>query len=210
MKKASFEQARHVLQVVSERNLTGRQLQQLLASGLFTDVCRAAQEESFTSIDRDAVRLALGLPKLYPDLELIELEELVIAEEATIEEMVGAGKYDEAHGEINSDNFVITHRGSRKLYLAWFKEDMSTSEVEHAVKVMDRYELARIEDLLIFGTKYQGSQFEFDVICLGSNLRSDYPIIRPLEGERYLYLYCDFGSCDMLHSEVRFLLAAKQ
>lgn len=94
MQKATYRQAQHVLKIVGQQDLTGKQLQQLLVSGLFTDILEATATDGFAKLHRDTVRVALGLPQLTPDPVIKELGELTVSENATVEEMTRAGEYD--------------------------------------------------------------------------------------------------------------------
>jgi len=71
--KATYRQAQQVLKFVGQQELSGKQLQSLLVSGLFTDILEAAATDGFASLHRDTVRVALGLPKLTSDPDIIEL-----------------------------------------------------------------------------------------------------------------------------------------
>ncbi|MEX1997604.1 MAG: hypothetical protein WEA04_02930 [Candidatus Andersenbacteria bacterium] len=171
MKSATYRQAQQVLKFVGQQDLSGKQLQQLLVSGLFTDILEAAATDGFPTLHRDTVRVALGLPKLTPDPSVTELGELTVGEKATTEEMVRAGEYNYANENITTANFPITRRGPRKLYLVHFKKDMESEQVEAAVAAMGDKELAKTEDLLAVGLhpKHKELQREFPTICLGSS-----------------------------------------
>ncbi|MEX1112172.1 MAG: hypothetical protein WEC84_01805 [Candidatus Andersenbacteria bacterium] len=212
MQKATYRQAQHVLKIVGQQELSGKQLQQLLISGLFTDILEAAATDGFAKLHRDTVRVALGLPKLTPDPDIIELGELTVSEKATTEEMVRAGEYNYANENITTANFPITRRGPRKLYLVHFKKDMDSKEVEAAVEAMGDKELAKTEDLLAVGAhpKHKELQREFPIICLGSSAvlfgRRSVPCLGGWRDGRGLRLGCYgggwVGGC-------RFLLVGK-
>jgi hypothetical protein len=212
VQKATYRQAQHVLKIVGQQDLTGKQLQQLLVSGLFTDILEAAATDGFATLHRDTVRVALGLPKLTPDPDIIELGELTVGEKATTEEMVRAGEYNYANENITTANFPITRRGPRKLYLVHFKKDMDTKEVEAAVAAMGDKELAKVEDLLAVGAhpKHKELQREFPIICLGSSAvlsgRRSVPSLDGWSDERELDLDCYDGGWPGI---CRFLLVGK-
>ena len=195
MNKATYQQAQHVLKIVGQQKLSSKQLQQLLISGLFTDILEAAATDGFAKLHRDTVRVALGLPKLTPDPDIIELGELTVGEKATTGEMIRAGEYDYANENITTANFPITRRGPRKLYLAHFKKDMTSEQVEAAVAAMGDKELAKVEDLLAVGAhpKHKELQRKFPIICLGSSAVLDgsrrVPYLHRWPDERRLYLY---------------------
>lgn len=214
MKKATFRQAQQVLKFVGQQDLSGPQLQQLLVSGLFTDILEAAASEGFAKLHRDTVRVALSLPKLTPDPDIIELGELTVSENATVEEMTRAGEYDGYKPDIEliCKHFSITARGPRKLYLAHFKKDMESEQVEAAVAAMGDKELAPVEYLLAVGAhlKHKELQREFPIICLGSSAVLDglrrVPCLFGWGVGRGLDLRCyDFGWRD----GCRFLLVGK-
>lgn len=116
-----------------------------------------------------------------------------------MEEMTRAGKYDGYKPNIDliCKHFSITRRGPRKLYLAHFKEEMGSEEVEKAVVAMGDKELALVEDLLAVGAhpKHKELQRKFPIICLGSSavLRGHryVPYLCRWFGRRKLYLGCD-------------------
>lgn len=212
MQKATYRQTQQVLKFVGQQELSGKQLQSLLVSGLFTDILEAATTDGFVTLHRDTVRVALGLPKLTPDPDIIELGELTVGEKATTEEMVRAGEYNYANENITTANFPITRRGQRKLYLVHYKKDMDTKEVEAAVAAMGDKELAKVEDLLAVGAhpKHKELQREFPIICLGSSAvlggPRSVPCLSGWHGRRKLILYC-YGS---RWSDIcRFLLVGK-
>lgn len=212
MKKATFKQAQQVLKFVGQADLSGPQLQQLLVSGLFTDILGAAATDGFAKLHRDTIRVALGLPKLTPDPDITPLGELTVVDAATTEEMVRAGEYNYANENITTANFPITRRGPRELYLVHFKKDMGSEQVEAAVAAMGDKELALVEDLLAVGAhpKHKELQREFPIICLGSsavlNGRRYVPSLYGWVDERRLDLICYdaewLGGC-------RFLLVGK-
>lgn len=173
MQKATYRQAQQVLKLVGQQDLSGPQLQQLLISGLFTDVLEAAAAEGFSGLHRDTVRVALGLPKLTPDPDIIELGELMVTEKATIEEMTRAGEYDGYQPNIDliCKNFSITRRGPRELYLAHFKKEMSNDELDKAIAAMGDKEDAPAEYLLAVGAhpKHRELQRQFPIIARGSS-----------------------------------------
>lgn len=209
MQKATYRQAQQVLKFVGQQELSGKQLQSLLVSGLFTDILEAAATDGFAKLHRDTVRVALGLPKLTPDPDIIELGELTVGEKATTEVLVAAGEYNYANENITTANFPITRRGPRKLYLVHYKKDMDTEEVEAAVAAMGDKELAKVENLLAVGAhpKHKKLQQEFPIICLGSSAvlygTRNVPCLDGWGGRRKLDLYYyDYGWDD----DCRFLL----
>lgn len=151
------------------------------------------------------------LKKLTPDPDIIELGELTVAENATVEEMTRAGEYDGYKPNIDliCKHFSIIRRGPRKLYLVHFKKDMDTKEVEQAVAAMPDKELALVEDLLAVGAhpKHKELQREFPIFCLGSSavLRGArlVPCLGGWPDERWLHL---FYSHDGWGGGCRFLL----
>jgi hypothetical protein len=210
--KATYRQAQHVLKIVGQQELSGKQLQSLLVSGLFTDILEAAATDGFAKLHRDTVRVALGLPKLTPDRDIIELGELTVGEKATTEEMVRAGEYNYANEYITTANFPITSRGPRKLYLVHFKKDMESEQVEAAVAAMGDKELAKTEDLLAVGAhpKHKELQREFPIVCLGSSAvlggPRSVPALSRWDVRRGLSLRCYDGRWS---GRCRFLLVGK-
>jgi len=66
---ATLKQARHLLKVVDEKNLSGDQLAELHDSGLLTDLLEVAKEDLLGGVDRTVYRHVLGLPSRLEDME---------------------------------------------------------------------------------------------------------------------------------------------
>lgn len=176
MKEATFQQAQQVLKFIDQANITGKQLQRLLDSRLFTDFLEAAASDAFTKLYRDSVRIALGLPKLTPDPIIMELEELTIPANATIEEMLRAGEHDMSdHVDRICKHLTITRHGAKKLYLAYFKKDLDSAQVEGTFAQMYDKEPARIEDLLAVDCHPKSYKLlaKFSIFALGSSVELD-------------------------------------
>lgn len=118
-----------------------------------------------------------------PDREstkIIELKGIVVPDGATIEGMVDQGGYDYANRFLTSERFVITHRGSLRVYLANFMAGMKTDTVEEAVATLLDKQFALVEGLLAIGShpKYRGLQHRYTIVCLGSYF--------DLDGDRFV------------------------
>ncbi len=213
MKKASFRQAQRVLQVVGEQGLTGRQLQQLFVSGILTDVLEAAKLDGFSKVNRDAVRVAVGLPKLIPDPVVTELPGIVLPDPSvTLGDRIAAGGYDWFNDDITPARFPLTlPAGPAPLATVWFQRDMQAGEVEQWTATTE-WEVALIDDTLAVGShaEYRELQRQFPIIALGSSAvvdgRRHVPYLYGHDTRRYLPLdWYDFSFRD----GCRFLLRKK-
>ncbi|MBW2579011.1 MAG: hypothetical protein JRE38_13255 [Deltaproteobacteria bacterium] len=87
----------------------------------------------------------------------------------TLEQMVGAGKYDWANSDITQEHFSVSGNGKaeRPLELVHFNREMTTDQ---ALEELDKQDFrpATIEELLAFGATYLEIQREFPIVELGS------------------------------------------
>ena len=141
---------------------------------------------------------------------ITEIGEVIMPEQATVEELVCAGNYDAyANPEINNHFFQITCHGRRRLFLAEFKIHKDIDSVRKQVAAIGNRKLALMEDLLAVGAHpdYRELQRQFLIICLGA----DYwvrqfrriPFLFAREGKRGIDLM--FFSIKW-HENTRFLL----
>ncbi len=213
MKKATFKQARQVLNVVDQQELAGKQLQQLFTSGLFADLCEAVKGDGFAKLDRDTVRVALGLSKLIPDPIITDLAGVVLPDPSkTLGDRIADGGYDWKNSDITAERFPLKlPAGPRDLSLVWFQRDMKSEAVEQWAD-KNGYEVSPIDDLLAVGAhpEHRELQRQFPIIALGSSavLDGDRHVSYLYGGDsgRHLYLYWFGGGWG---GDCRFLLARK-
>lgn len=165
MTDATFEQAKHLLTLVSQKGTPREQLQKLNTSGLLADLLDANIDE----VDRDDFRELLGLTPL-------ELR-ITVDYGMTLEQMVEVGHYDWANPEIDWANpditascFPITGEGKKELVaeVIHFNRDISS---EDAVTELGGMALrpGTIEELLAFGAAFPEMQRKFPIVELGSS-----------------------------------------
>ena len=151
--------------------ITTKEFQVMLSSGYFP-LLNKALRDGLPLPDKDDFSVFLGLSNLFPDLT--ELTGIVIPDDATIETLKSAGEYDSQSGYaelyLTSEHFKVTVHGSRNLFLAHFKRDVTSEQVEVVAKYMG-YELAVAEDLLSVGahSQHRELQRKFSIIVLGSS-----------------------------------------
>lgn len=87
----------------------------------------------------------------------------------TLQEMIGAGKYDWVNEDITPQNFPITGSGRQevRLELLHFNQGISTRDVLVEIKRRD-LEPAKLEHLLILGERHPDLQRQFPIIALDS------------------------------------------
>ena len=93
----------------------------------------------------------------------------------TLEQMVGAGKYDWANLDITQEHFPVSGNGKaeRTLELVHFNRVMTTDQALEELDKQD-FRLATIEELLAFGATYPEIQREFPIVELGSAWRDQH------------------------------------
>ena len=186
--------------------------QAMLNSGYFP-LIRKAVLAGLELPSRDEFAEFLGLGKLHPDL--MELEGIVIPEDATIASLKTAGEYDcqsdYAKQYITDEHFKVTMTGSRRLCLAHFNKVVTSEHVEEVAKEMG-YKVALASDLLCVGShpEYRELQRQYPIIALGSSTVVDgdrrVPYLDRWGDERDLRLPW-FGL--EWHNDCRFLLVGK-
>lgn len=211
MKKPSFRQAQQVLKLVGQADLTTKELQMLLVSGIFTDVLMAAGLTTFSHINRNAVRVTLGLPGL-PFIKIESLGEVVVPPNATTAAMIERGDYDSIDPRITPAHFPITTYGQRCLHWACCFSRVTSQQVVHELATRPDLALARIEDLLAFGAhpEYRELLQGVPIVCLGSPFTVEdetlVPYFYALEEEHDL---CLAPGKNKWHPYTRFLLVEK-
>lgn len=115
----------------------------------------------------------------------------------TLEQMIGAGKYDWKNENITSSRFPVKDEGvvQFEFKLFHFNRTTTSEKVEKAIREEDEtnsWEPAQIEHLLVFGAKLPEEQRKFPVIALGSSAqlvgRRDVPCLCGDDSRRNLGL----------------------
>jgi len=163
---------------------------------------------------------AATVSQTWPELTL--LEEITIAPDATIEQLLLRGEYrnntSEEVRELEKE-FAITHRGLRRLCLADCKRK-ELKKIKERMAVMKGWRVATFGDLLALGAdsrqreRIQG----FDIIALGSLTRINgipaFPYIFSFDAQPVIDKVVEFDlDLDLADDDElprRFLLAAKQ
>jgi hypothetical protein len=159
MKNATLAQGNQMLNLILQKQTSSEQLQELLKSGLFSDLLEANFENY---IDRDAFRRLVGLKP-------INTFTINVNYDLPLEEMVKAGKYDWVNREITTDKFPSKRKGTAVIDvdLIFFNRDMEWDEVLLALDKMG-YRPAELPELLAFGAKYPDIQKNFPIVAFGS------------------------------------------
>jgi len=138
--------------VIGESELNKDQIQQVIESGdVLADAVAAVVEQKLRKllkITKFPVRVNYG---------------------ATVEDMVGRGKYDWSNNDITAGHFPTQRNGEADLVieLVHFNRNIST---DAALRELDKmgYRPAELHELLTLGEKYPDLQREFPIIALGS------------------------------------------
>ncbi|MFH1353663.1 MAG: hypothetical protein ABIH36_00020 [bacterium] len=208
MSTATLPQATKVLEIITQKKVTSDRLQRLLEGGFLADLMEAND-----NLNRDEFRACLKIGKLHPNL--LELEGIVIPEDATIANLKIAGEYDSqsnyAKQYLTDKHFKVTVTGPRRPYLAHFNKTVTSQHVEEVAEEMG-YEVALVEDLLSVGShpEHRKLQRQFPIIALGSSAVlygfRRVPCLYGWLDERELYLRCYDGGWA---GHCRFLLVGK-
>lgn len=189
--------------------------QVMLDSGYFPAI-RKAVVDDFALPSRDELIKFIVLSSLRPSI--MELPGIVIPDNASVETLKAAGKYDLqsyfAKQYLNDKHFRITTvHGPRNLFLVRFKRNVTIKHVEAAAEVMD-YDVGLVEDLLCVGAhpEHRKLQLQFPIIAPGSSAVVDgsnrpyTPYLHGWVGKRRLRL----TACDgWWHEYCRFLFVGK-
>ena len=126
--------------------------------------------------------------------QLMELEGIRIPDDATIETLEAAGKYDYkskvADRYITSQQLRITVHRHRQLYLAHFVNDVVPSQAAVNTAHQMGYAVGLIGDLLAIGAHpdYRNLQLQFPIVALGSFVLVNgdrlIPFLRGQKGKR--------------------------
>jgi len=185
---ATLKQAGKLLELAQQKELTDKELQTAICSGIITDVFEAAKAGSLDTTKRDGIRALLGLPLITPPILKPTITPYTFAVNCRpLPEMIGAGKYDWTNSEITEERFPIKGIGSRQVESALFHFGRYISS-EDAIKEMDKegYRPAATEELLAFGEHNPQVQREFPIVELGSVAR--------VHGDRYVLYLDECGS----------------
>ncbi|MCX6819809.1 MAG: hypothetical protein NT019_00760 [Candidatus Adlerbacteria bacterium] len=152
------------MKLFDEKGMTPDRWQQILASGIFADLC-----DKDAVLDRTAIRAALKLGVAMPT----DTFTLDVDYGRTLEDMVAFGRYDWTNSDITAKRFPLKGAGMGKVTvyaearLFHFDRDISSEKVVEAMKA-EGWEPALIEHLLAFGEKYPEEQRKYPIIGLGS------------------------------------------
>lgn len=181
MKNATLAQGNEVLNLILRKEVSSTKVQNLLETGILSDLLEA---EDLRKVNRDVIRIAVGLHKLAP--KIIELDTLTLPEQdVSLTERIDAGEYNFMYStcRLTPENFPITLGAvKRSLVLAHFGYPIAKDSVK---KWADNngYALAKTEDLLAVGShpRYRYLQGKFPIVCL-DNFRSLYLDLDDFDG----------------------------
>lgn len=189
MKKATLGNGVKILQLISQKETPGDQVQRVVESGLLSDILDA----NLASVDRDMVRQALGLNPIGIRATITSYP-MSINYDRSVEDGIKAGNYDWKNDDITSEHFPSQETGTKEATVELFHygKDMDTDEI---LTDLDKqgYREATLKELLALGEKYPNLQREFPIIALGSiwQLRDGYRYCSYLfrrSSKRYLHL----------------------
>src|SRR3989344_4013195 len=166
---ATLKQAGKLLELAQQKELTDKELQTAICSGIITDVFEAAKAGSLDTTKRDGIRALLGLPLITPPIPRPTIIPYTLSVNCrSLPEMIGAGKYDCTNSEITRERFPIQGKGSRQVEAALFHFGRGISS-EDVIKEMDQagYRPAKTKELLAFGEHNPEVQRSFPVVELG-------------------------------------------
>jgi hypothetical protein len=158
---ATFDQAKHVLNLISQQGLDVQQIE-MLGSGYISALAQGAKDGTLP--DLDAFRKSIGLSPL----ELrIRLESGM-----TLDGLKAAGKYDWMNDAITAERFPIDPSlvGEHACKVFEPKRNIS-SEAAVAMMREENFEPARHEHGLAFGAAFPNEQRKRPIACLGSSAR---------------------------------------
>lgn len=223
MSTATLKQAKRVLELITQKEVSSEHLQRLLEGGFLADLLEANGD-----LRRDEFRRFLNLESLHPILT--ELKGIVIPDDATIKSLKDGGGYhamsDYAReylrrkGEYStmSDDVMlaeicpeVTVHGPRNLSLVQFKHEVTSKNVETFAEERG-LNIALAEDLLCVGAhpEYRKLQLQFPIVALGASA-----IFCLMRQVLCLYKWEDKPSLSMFSyksewpKEYRFLLVSK-
>lgn len=158
---STFDQAKHLLTIVSQKRLEKEEFTALIESGLLSDLLEAHLQ----GVDRESFRKFLGLPPR--DLQII------VDYSLSLEQMIAAGCYRFVRrSDITPKNFPMDGAGvvELKSQIIHFNRPISSKD---AVKELEKIGLrpATIEELLAFGAAYSRARKMFTIVALGSSLK---------------------------------------
>ncbi len=181
MKEATLGHGVKILQLIAQKGTPGDQVQNLVESGLFSDLLDA----NLASVDRDEVRQALGLKPLGIRATITSYS-MSVDYDRPVKDGIKAGKYDWKNDDITAEHFPSQETGTKDATVELFHygKDISTDEV---IADMDKhgYRPATLKEILALGEKHPDLQREFPIIGLGSVWRS------PPGGRYCPYLFRD-------------------
>lgn len=158
MKTATLGHGVKILQMIDQKGTPGDQVQELIGSGLLSDLLDA----NISVVERNEFRKILGLNAL-------NVYRLTVNYDQSVEKAIKAGRYDWTNNDITSKNFPTKRSGTAEvdIELIHFNRDMNTDEV---LAELDKRGLrpAELHELLKLGEKYPDLQREFPIIALGS------------------------------------------
>ncbi|MEI6552967.1 MAG: hypothetical protein WCO09_00180, partial [bacterium] len=150
--------------ILEQRGVTPDRFQEVLGSGLLSDIFDPRAKIS----NRIAVRQALELGVL-PS----EPGQHVVNYSLSLADMISAGNYDWKNENITSDRFPINGEGQVEFEDTIFHFDRSISSEDAVAQIIaadleNPWEPAKIENLLAYGAKNPEEQCKFPIVGLGS------------------------------------------
>ena len=185
MSNPTFGQALQALNLINAKDPAAERLTALYGSGILSDLLEA----DLSRVSRDAVRAALKLGTLVPDVF-----RLTVDYGQTLEQMIADGKYDCKDDDIMAKRFPIKDNGIMEFEGRYFHFNRDISS-ENAIKEIEAadpknpWAAAKIEHVLSHGKIFPEEQRKFPIIGLGS--------VAKVRGRRYVPVL--YKACSLRH-----------
>lgn len=165
----SSKQIQEFLNLAEQKGLTPERMTTVLSSGILADVLDAGADLS----NREVFRRAIGLDVIFPETIILEVNY-----GESLEEMVGAGKYDYCNGDITADRFDVSGKGIVRFEAKLIHPNRNVSYDDvvakiKAIDVVNPWMPSKIEHLLAFGKQFPNEQRKYPIVGPGSVVEVD-------------------------------------
>ncbi len=166
MKNATLGHGVKILQLIAQKGTSGEQIQELISSGLLSDILNA----NIGAVDRNEFRKLLGLNTLNIYHVDYSIYRLAVDYGQSVEEAVEAGRYDRVNSDITSKNFPTKKSGIAEVSIDLVCFNRDTITADEVLVELDKRGLrpAETHELLKIGEKFPDLQREFPIVALGS------------------------------------------
>ena len=175
MSTMTLKEAKHMLGLADQKNLSSEGANALFQKGLLADLFEAAGKAG--NVNRDEFRKLIGLDPMN--------FEIIVDYSQTLTEMILAGQYDWHNNDITECRFPHQQEGKVTLTPVLVHIDRNASTAEALAEIAKRgLRPATLAELLAFGATYPELQRKFPIVALGqSALIGGYPNVPVLCGD---------------------------